>query len=154
MLANAAAANKYLDQTKIKFANDDDAGDEIEAADAHLRNMLFDVFGSQVNDWELDATLPDVEVPPIVKEYAAMWMAALRYAKLYSEETASEPPAYVIWLRSQVDGWLTGLRSGYITIEGLVSGISFNEDNFWPNSTDVYEGTTVSRRKFTMETVL
>ena len=154
MLANAAAANRYLDKTKIKFINDDDATDEIVATDAHLRNALFDVFGAQVSTWQLDPTLPDVEPPLIVQEKAVMWMAALRYAKKYSEETGQEPPAYVAWLRGQVDDWLVGLRSGYITIDGLVSGIAFSEEDFWPNSTDVYASTLVSKRKFAMDQVL
>jgi len=153
MLANAAEANKYLDETKLKFQNDDDASDEIEAADTHLKAALFDVYGDVVGTWAL-ATVPptpgEVVPPDIVTEYAAMWMAAMRYAKVYSGETNQEN-AYAARLYKQVDEWLDALRAGSLTIEGIESGLAFDEDDFWPNSTDVVEGTTISARKFAMD---
>lgn len=153
MLAGAADANRYLDQTKIRFASDDDASDEIIAADRHIAAALFDVFGDVVYTWALNPQSPQVEPPEIVTEYAAMYMAALRYAKSYSEETLGENE-WAAQLFERVDMWLTQLSEGTATIEGLESGIAFNEDNFYPNSTAVIEGTDISDRKFTMDQVL
>lgn len=156
MLANAAEANKYLDETKIKFASDDDARNEIEAADAYIKAALFDVFGDVVYTWALPSDPVDplaVDPPEIVTENAAMWMAALRYAKKYSEETMGSN-SWANQLFMMVDGWLGRLRDGSLTIDGYTSTIAFNEGDFWPNSTDVVEGTTISSRKFTMDQVL
>jgi len=149
MLANYAEANKYLDLTKVGFANNDDASDEIDAADSVIRSNLFDVFGDVVYTWEYTPGTGQVQAPDAVTERAAMWMAALRYAKVYSEETLDEN-SWSARLFAMVNDWFGKLRTGEVTIPGITSGIAFSEDDFWPNSTDVDPSTGISNRKFTM----
>lgn len=149
MLANAAEANKYLDLSKVGFANDDDARDEIEAADTVIRTNLFDVYGDVVNTWEYSPSGSQVQAPPAVVERAAMWMAALRYAKVYALES-NEENSWSNRLFAMVNEWFTKLRTGETTISGYTSGIAFVEADFWPNDTDVDPNTGISNRKFTM----
>lgn len=150
MLALFSDANKYLDEVKIRFQNDDDAEAESIAADVYIRAALFDVYGATVDTWDRVPTGGEVQPPDLIRELASMYMAAMRYAKRYSEETTTES-VFAQNLYDMIDEKLQALRDGTITIVGITSGLAFAQEDFWPNDTYVIEGTTDPNRKFTMD---
>jgi hypothetical protein len=134
-LAAFSDANRYLDENKLSFANDIDATKEATEVDRIIRGTLFSVYGTVVNDWEVDSlTSP---TPNLIIEIAGMLMAASRYAKKYAEETTQESD-YASRLKNQANSLIEQIRSGQITLEDL-EGVSFTEADFWPNDTTVDE---------------
>ncbi len=154
-LATFVDANRYLDQDKVKFNNEDDATEDRIVAEREVLANVAGLFGDEVvATWDITDPQPiGTVLPPIViTEVVARLMAAQRYEKTYSLETERESE-YASRLRRRVDEWFAGIRSGEITMPELdISvGTEFDESWFWPNSTDVIEGTLQPNRRFSMD---
>lgn len=150
MIASYEDANRYLDETKLRYANNDEAAKEGIGVDAEIRAALADIFGTTVSIWEDNTTSP-----AIIVEIAAMKMAASKYEKSYSEETLGDND-YSARLRKRADALILGLRQGTISLSDtpeVSSTYVWSEDDFWPNDTYVFEDTLEPDRKFTMDQV-
>lgn len=139
-LADFDDANNWLDAVKLKFENQEDAEEESASADAIVLGALIDVFPNNANLWTTTTPLvpPAEAVPALVREIAALLMAAQLYQKKYSEET---PRAYNygVQLEQKAMRMLKGLRDGTITLADvdLVNSLGFLEADYWPNDTTV-----------------
>jgi len=74
------------------------------------------------------------------------------YDKKYAID-ADVTSTHATRLRRRADELIQQLREGTLTLVevGITSGIDWSEDDFWPNSTTVVEGTTHPDRKFFMD---
>ena len=153
-LASFEDANNHLDKNKVMFQNDSDARDIATATDRYIRGCLTDVYGADVVTlWDVDPTAPQTNTPELIREVTGMLMASKLYAEKYAEETQSNN-TYGYRLQKEAEGLLDQLRAGTLTLVevDVVSGISFGEDDFWPNDTTAAQS-TAPQPKFTMDDV-
>lgn len=151
-LASFTDANRHLDKNKVQFENEDDAFPEAASADIYVRGALVDVYGAAVVSlWDETPTAPQTLVPELVREIAALWMAAERWDKRYSLEQSTSD-SYSNRLRAQAQAMIDKLRSGEMTLVevGVISGVAWSEASFWPNSTTV-DVAGQPDRKFTID---
>jgi hypothetical protein len=151
-LATFSDANDHLDQDKVRFENAADAIPEAQTADTYVRGMLADSFGAAVVVlWDANPTGGQTATPELVREIAGMWMAAERYDKKYSLEQMTSD-SYSNRLRKRANDLIDMLRSGEMSLVevGIISGVTWSEGDFWPNSTTV-DVAGLPDRKFTMD---
>lgn len=147
-LATFDQANRWLDESKAKFNDDDDAFPESSSADALVLASLADVYPDDYATW--DAETSGTETPPIVAYIASRLMAAYRYGKLYSMQDRARAD-YAKWLEDGALSLLQQLRDGIILIPeiALVSPVDFGAADFYPNdATEILE--PGEARKFSM----
>lgn len=146
-LAAYQDANRYLDNDKVRFENDADALDDAISADRYVQASLFDVFGSQVTNWDIAPTGGKVQTPVIVTDIVAMLMAAYRYNKIYSLET-NAADTYATRLMNMAESLLAKLRSGEMNLVEvtIISGVAFSESDFWPNDTTLNDQDQPNRK--------
>lgn len=161
MLATYVDANRYLDQEKVKFFNNDDANDDRIIAETHVRSLLSDIYGDDiVGSWS-DANpllVGETQVPELITEIVAMLMAASKYIKAYSLE-ANTSSNYGLVLQKRADDTINKLRTRELTLIDLtiLTSGALTEDDFWPNDTDVWpyktgsDGLPMSERAFSMD---
>jgi hypothetical protein len=129
--------NRFLDNDKIAFPDANTYSIDVTSADRLITTVLFDVYGADVNLWDIDPTDPQVITPPIVIDISAMLAASYYYRRVYSEET-SDTPYYADQLETRAMMLLDHLRSGQLGIgDAYVIGTDMSDANFWPNDTTV-----------------
>lgn len=135
-LATFDDANGWLDGTKISFANANDAEPEATEADAIVKAALTDLYPANVPLWDATGT-PEL-TPKVVRQAAALLMAAYRYSKRYSEESVG-PSTFGMLLEARANGILAGLRNGSLSLDDktYTSQLGLTEADFWPNNTTV-----------------
>lgn len=145
-LALYSDANSWLDGTKIRFENEDDAEPERSEAETIVKAVLIDLYPTHVNHWTTDSPLDPGEetVPDLVRTIVSLLMAAYRYQRRYSEETMT-PSTFAQGLEARAMGLLSDLRTGNASLtdpdtgDDLISELTFGEGDFWPNDTTVVE---------------
>jgi hypothetical protein len=145
-LALYSDANSWLDGTKIRFENEDDAEPERSEAETIVKAALIDLYPDHVNLWTTTTPLvaPAETVPDLVRTIVSLLMAAYRYQRRYSEEVMS-PSTFAQGLEDRAMRFLDALRSGTASLvdpdtgDDLVSELTFGEGDFWPNDKTVVE---------------
>jgi hypothetical protein len=86
-LALYSDANSWLDGTKIRFENEDDAEPERSEAETIAKGALVDLYEDHINLWTTDIPLvpPQETVPDLIRTIVSLLMAAYRYQRRYSE---------------------------------------------------------------------
>lgn len=139
--ASYTDANSFLDETKLKFADDGDALPEATNADRIIRALLTPEFPDHVPHWN-DGTPEDEPVPALVTTIAGMLMAAYRYSKKYSEETGSESQ-YANTLKTEAMALLMKIATGELSLydTDYADDARLTEPDFWPNDTTTVQST-------------
>jgi hypothetical protein len=145
-LALYSDANSWLDGTKIRFENEDDAEPERSEAETITTAALIDLYPDHALLWTTDSPLvpPQETVPDLVRTIVSLLMAAYRYQRRYSEEVMT-PSTFAQGLEDRAMRLLDALRSGNASLtdpdtgEDLVSELTFGEGDFWPNDKTVVE---------------
>jgi hypothetical protein len=137
-LALFSDANAWLDITKIRFENANDAEPERVQAESVVLGAVKDLFPDNYALWEDDPTPPQEPVPRLIRTIVSLLMASYRYAKRYSEESLEEN-SFALSLEKRAMYLLEGLRAGSITLDDVdyESSLSFGEADFWPNDSTV-----------------
>jgi hypothetical protein len=131
-LASADDANRLLDGTKIRFANESNAADEQTRADRIIRAALYDLFPDEVDTWDVDTF-----VPGLVKEIASMFMAGFRYNRIYSQETLGSN-SYGRGLVNDAEQLLEDIREGRKTLVDVPVVVDVTgSPSFYPNDQTV-----------------
>jgi hypothetical protein len=145
-LALYSDANSWLDGTKIRFENEDDAEPERSEAETIAKGALVDLYEDHINLWTTDIPLvpPQETVPDLIRTIVSLLMAAYRYQRRYSEETMS-PSTFAQGLEERAMDLIRALRTNNASLtdpdtgDDIVSGIAIDSDNFWPNDKTVVE---------------
>jgi len=139
-LADFSNANNWLDEVKLAFPNAEDAEEESASADAIIRGALADVFPDNINLWTNETPLvpPQEAVPELIREVAAMLMAAFFYQKKYSEES-NRSFNYGVQLEQRAMRILKGLRDGTIVLGDIdiINSLGLLEADYLPNDTTI-----------------
>jgi hypothetical protein len=145
-LALYSDANSWLDGTKIRFENEDDAEPERSEAETITKGALVDLYEDHINLWTTTTPLvpPAETVPDLVRTIVSLLMAAYRYQRRYSEETMS-PSTFAQGLEERAMDLIRALRTNNASLtdpdtgDDIVSGIAIDSGNFWPNDKTVVE---------------
>jgi hypothetical protein len=147
-LALYSDANSWLDGTKIRFENEDDAEPERSEAETITKGALVDLYEDHINLWTTTLPIPNPDgletVPDLVRTIVSLLMAAYRYQRRYSEETMS-PSTFAQGLETRAMDLIRALRTNNASLtdpdtgEDIVSGIAIDSGNFWPNDSTVVE---------------
>jgi len=143
-LALYSDANSWLDGTKIRFENEDDAEPERSEAETIVKGALVDLYEDHINLWTTETPLPPGEetVPDLIRTIVSLLMAAYRYQRRYSEETMS-PSTFAQGLEQRAMDLIIALRTNNASLtdpdtgDDIVSGIAIDSGNFWPNDSTV-----------------
>lgn len=139
-LASFTDANAHLDKDKVQFHTADEASDIALSIDRFVRGRLNSVYGEQVTLWDYNPTAPQTDTPEMIREIAAMLMAAKLYNERYSlEDNSSNTYGSRLWRRG--DELLDSLIDGSMTLVEVevISGTAFSQDDFWPNDTTGFD---------------
>ena len=148
-LATFLDANAWLDESKLKFEDTSDSTQEADNADTMVKAYLGDVYPDHVDLWIAEDE--DNPTPKIIREAAALLMAAYKERKVYAINELGTP-FHAQWLEEKAISILTDIRTGVITVTelpGVGSTGELSQDDFWPNdTTEVLEA--ADGRKFSM----
>lgn len=144
VLALYSDANSWLDGTKIRFENEDDAEPERSEAETITKGALVDLYPDHIDLWTLDDPLvpPAERVPDLITTIVSLLMAAYRYQRRYSEETMS-PSTFAQGLEERAWELIRALRTGNASLtdpdtgDDIISATAIDSGNFWPNDSTV-----------------
>lgn len=129
-LATFTDANQWLDQVKVKFVDDTDAIPEADNAENIVKAKLYDTFPTLVPLW-----VDPASTPKIVREIASMLMAAFRYGRKYSQQTARRS-SYAVQLETRANELIDQLVAGtvqLIDVSPIPVGAAVGSSYFYPN---------------------
>ena len=119
--------NRFLDGNKVSVSNTDDV-DEIRDAEAIIRASLSGVIDSSV----MALWLTPSATPEIIRSIAGRLCAAMRYAKLVSEDS-EQLSSFAQSLYDQAMSMLAKIQNGTLIIPELATTeLSFDENNYYP----------------------
>ena len=146
VLALYSDANSWLDGTKIRFENEDDAEPERSEAETITRGALVDLYPDHIDLWTTNDPLtpPEEKVPDLVRTIVSLLMAAYRYQRRYSEETMT-PSTFAQGLEDRAMNLIRALRTGNASLtdpdtsDDIISATAIDSGNVWPNDSTVVE---------------
>lgn len=143
-LASHEDANAWLDGVKLSFPSQAAAASIADNADNVVKSYLASTYPAYVNTWDVAPGAGQEATPQVVREAAAMLMAAYYYALKYSEETLDDND-YAAKTERRAIKLLENIRDGLVSLWDKSYGLDVSnqlnlaEDDFYPDDKAVVE---------------
>jgi hypothetical protein len=133
-LADYTDANAWLDNTKLRFTDNDQAAPWAQNADQVVIAALSQVFPDHATLWDVNPGPGQEPTPSLVREIVGLLMASYYYEAKYSEIT-NHASSYSRHLEARANDLLDGLRTGLVVLTDVdyVSSTALAQGDFWPN---------------------